>query len=196
MQGVAYNKEEILKVLEPFYKAGCSTKKACEYAGISDTAIYKWLTEDPELRAKVTAWKNEPNFAARKAWVDKVKGGDYQASKEWLERVEKDDFSTRTEQTGRDGKDLLPIPIMDIKNVRQNNSDRENNTIEGTVENSAGGDISLKDNINTPLLDSIRTDRQEPNVNEHSIREYTPLEEGSNEGLQADNGSTELLEQS
>jgi hypothetical protein len=49
-----------------------------------------------------------------------------------LSRLGKDKgYSDRTELTGKDGKDLLPIPLLEnLRNVRNNNSPEEGNTTE------------------------------------------------------------------
>lgn len=40
--------------------------------------------------------------------------------------IGKDIYSERQEVTGKDGKDLIPTPIMDLTNVQQDNINKEN----------------------------------------------------------------------
>lgn len=69
------------------------------------------------------------------------------------ERVGKAKYSTRTELTGADGKDL-PQPIMEL-NVRNNNSDKANNNATEEDQGNTRGNISVKDNLNPNILDSL-----------------------------------------
>ena len=107
-QGKEWDKEEVIRTLEPFFKMGCNVKKACDYAGIPYTTVHTWVSNDELLRMKVTAWQNEPNRLARAAWIAKMASADgYDAGKEWMKRKEKDEFSDRVEHTGSDGAPLL-----------------------------------------------------------------------------------------
>lgn len=112
-QGKAYNKEEVIRSLEPYFKLGCNIKKACDYAGVPYTTVHTWVSNDEELRIKITAWQNELNLAARRVYATKIAADDFQAADKWLSKREKDEFSDRTEHTGADGKDL-PTPILTI----------------------------------------------------------------------------------
>jgi hypothetical protein len=58
-------------------------------------------------------WQNEPNAMARANWIAKMAEGDYVSSKEWISKKEKDEFSDRVEQTGADGKDLIPAEFTE-----------------------------------------------------------------------------------
>ena len=111
-QGKEWNKDEVMKTLEPFFKLGCSVKKACDYAGIPRTTVQTWIDADDELRLQITAWQNEMSVLARKNWRKaleaKKKGASgYTASVDWLAKKEKDEFSERKEITGRDGESLF-----------------------------------------------------------------------------------------
>lgn len=64
------------------------------------------------------------------------------------------------------GEKINPTPII---NVSTNNSDKQDTGNEQKSTNSAGGNISQQDHIDTPILDSNGTIGQEANANEHSI---------------------------
>ena len=102
-QGKEWDKEEIIRTLEPKFKLGCSIKKACDYAGVPYTTVHTWIRDDETLRIKIKAWQNEPNEVARASWIAKMAEGDYLSSKDWLSKKEKDEFSDRVETTGADG---------------------------------------------------------------------------------------------
>jgi len=121
-QGIKWDRDEVIKILEPYFKLGCNVKKACSYAGISRTTVQTWIEADEVLRLKVTGWQNEMSAQARRNWRKKLESEDYLASAEWLKKKEKDEFSDRTELTGAEGKDL-PIPIL--ANVSGNNGNSQ-----------------------------------------------------------------------
>lgn len=105
-QGKEWDKDEVIEILKPFFKMGCSVTKACSYAGIPRTTIQTWIENDDTLRLKVEAWQNEPNAMARSNWLAKMAEGDYNASKDWISKREKDEFADRVENTGKDGEPL------------------------------------------------------------------------------------------
>jgi len=96
-QGKAWDKEEVFGILEEFYRLGCSTRKACDYAGIPHSTVATWLLADDVLQAKVTSWQNHMSTLARRNWMKQLDKGDYNASEKWLSKKEKAEFSERTE---------------------------------------------------------------------------------------------------
>ena len=107
-QGKKWKKDEVIKILEPYFKLGCNVAKACNYAGISRTTVQTWIEGDEALRLKITAWQNEMNNKARSIWASELEKGNFEPAKEWLKKKEKDEFSDRTELVGAEGKDLFP----------------------------------------------------------------------------------------
>ena len=112
-QGKARDKEKTIEALKPYFKVGCSVKKACEYGGIPQSTVQTWIDNDEALRVQVTAWQNEPNMLARTNWIAKMAKGDYNSSRDWMTKKEKDEFADRVEQTGVEG---APITVTVIKN--------------------------------------------------------------------------------
>jgi len=110
-QGKEWNQDEVIKILEPYFKLGCNVAKACNYAGIPRTTVQTWIENSEELRLKVTSWQNEMSVKARKLWNKAMDDGQVNAGTEWLKRKEKDEFSERMEQTGGDG-DPISIQIV------------------------------------------------------------------------------------
>ena len=96
-QGKAWNKEEVVEVLRPFFELGCDIAKACRYAGIPRPTVETWVLEDNELRLKIEAWQNSINMKAREALKEGIEKGDKSSAEWWLERREKEDFSPKTE---------------------------------------------------------------------------------------------------
>jgi len=75
-QGIAFDKEEVMKVLEEYYRLGMSTTKACKYAGIDPSTVNRWLQDDTTLALKVKGWQNLVNLTARKNIVRRIEGRD------------------------------------------------------------------------------------------------------------------------
>ena len=75
-QGIAYNKEEVMKVLEEYFRLGMNVSKACKYAGIDQSTVSRWLKDDPTLSLKVQGWQNLVNMTARKNIVRRIEGRD------------------------------------------------------------------------------------------------------------------------
>lgn len=111
---VNLDKEKTLELLRPYFERGWSITRACETSGLcDDQTILNWIKDDISIRAKIKSWQRLISDAAVDVWKAKIiNDKDYQASKEWLERKEKSEFSTRSEQTGANGKDLIPTPIL------------------------------------------------------------------------------------
>ena len=66
-----------------------------------------------------------------------------------------------TELTGADGKDLIPSPILGIMNVQTDNGDNQDSQPEEAPQGDTGRDISVEDNIDTPVTDTGSPDGQE-----------------------------------
>lgn len=96
-QGKVWNRDEVLSILEPYFRLGYSVAKACEYAGIARTTVQTWIEDDEELRLKVTGLQNEINAKARKVIQKSIDEGDKDMARWWAERREKDSFSIRQE---------------------------------------------------------------------------------------------------
>lgn len=110
MQGIKYDKEEVMKALQQYFLLGYSRRKACMFVGVNSTTLSKWESKDPTLSAKIDGWKNSVNARARQVIAKKIndrKNPDSELSKWWLERREKKSFSTRTEQDVTSGGEKI-----------------------------------------------------------------------------------------
>lgn len=116
-QGIPRDKETTIEALKPYYQLGCSTQKACSYAGIPLSTVQTWIDADDDLRCKITAWQNEISAKARMNLREQIANKNTDYSLKWLERKEKDEFSQRTEQTGPDG---VPLTITVVKYTDDN----------------------------------------------------------------------------
>lgn len=94
-QGKAWDKELILKSLEPYLSLGYSRYKSCVLAGFDEALLSRWEQKHPELTVRINSMINQPNAMARRNWVSAISNGDLDASQEWLKRRERDDFSEK-----------------------------------------------------------------------------------------------------
>jgi hypothetical protein len=109
-------KKELFK---QYYRQLPIIKLCAGKIGVHKTTVYNWLEEDTTFATQLEELKYE--FAMEN--LPQVK------NREWvLERILREHFTPRTEITGKDGKDLLPTPIMGgkSKNVSGNNNISEN----------------------------------------------------------------------
>ena len=123
-QGKAFTKEqreEIIQSLKPFLQDGLSRARACSIIGLAESTLSNWVKEDEALGMKLRSYENELNSIALRAIANGIKkeleseDTRLENSWKWAERKMKDDFSLRTENTGADGKDLVPTAINIIK---------------------------------------------------------------------------------
>lgn len=126
-QGKEYTteqKEIIFESLRPYLELGFSRARACKIIGLDDSTLSKWLSNDEALSIKIQSWENAMNKLALQNIRDAmIKEGEEQkadTAKWYAERKMKDEFSTKSE-TDLNVKEL-PKPIMDITDVRSNNS--------------------------------------------------------------------------
>jgi len=91
--------------LEQAFAIGCTDKEACIYAGITPDQLYYYTsTVNPQFQVIKEELKEKPILKARQTIV---KGLDQADNAKWfLERKVKNEFSSRTELTGKDGKEL------------------------------------------------------------------------------------------
>lgn len=113
---------EVIAKLEEAFAWGCSDVEACLWADISPAALYVYQEKNPKFQERKAELKETPIMLARKSVIKGVKQNPDIALK-FLERKKKDEFSTKTENDVRVKE--LPKPIMDITNVRSDDSNQE-----------------------------------------------------------------------
>jgi hypothetical protein len=110
--------EEYVKSLEDAFKNGANIVQACLLSRISRETYYNWCEQKKGFLDRMTTAQEYPSVIARLAVVkaigEEVKNPSRNGTEnswKWLERKNKDEFSSRSELTGKDGKDL-PTPIL------------------------------------------------------------------------------------
>lgn len=150
--------ETFSNALQSALKAGYSQ----EYAENITNQMPDWLAEN--LGKEKMLKKAESNLEKilespiidKDNRIDKVVAD---VSKFTASRLGKDKWSERNEHSGPDGK---AIPILAY--VSSNNSNKENNGNEKQAPLHTGGNISEQNNLNSPLLDTLSAERQNPNT--------------------------------
>jgi hypothetical protein len=106
-----------INLLTEAYTNCANDREACVYAGISTSNFYRWQEVNPEFGDQKVELRDLVKYQARSNIVKSIKEGDLGASQWLLPRWSKDEFSLRIENTGKDGKDLIPDKIIrdDIK---------------------------------------------------------------------------------
>ncbi len=149
----------VIGKLEEIFALDGTVKEACFYAGINPDTYYTFVKDNPKYSDRFNALRETPFLAARRTIVNSLKNPDN--AFKYMERKKKDEFSVRIENTGKDGKDLIPVPILSIMNVQDNDSNNQNIEAIEAHQSDSGRNVSLEDNINTPIIDSLSTDGQD-----------------------------------
>ncbi len=105
---------DTLQKLKEGFLMGLSDSLACLHADIAPASLYLYCNENKEFSEKKEQWKKNLGYKAVKVLNQAVDEGDVSTAKFVAERRLKDEWSSRTEQTGKDGKDLaVDIIIRD-----------------------------------------------------------------------------------
>lgn len=105
---------EVIAKLEEAYAWGCTDPEACLWADIAPATLYKYQEKHPEFTERKKELQETPIMLSRKNIINALQRGDRETAKWMLERKKKNEFSTRSEMTGKDGKDL-PTPILKLE---------------------------------------------------------------------------------
>lgn len=109
---------EIINKLEEVFAIGGTDNEACFYADIGKTTLYNYQQDHPEFVERKEALKERPILKARQTVV---KALDNPQQAQWfLERKVKNEFASRSELTGKDGKDLIPEPLSEEDKIKLN----------------------------------------------------------------------------
>lgn len=119
---------EVFVKLDEAFSNGATDKEAIFIAGISKDAFYKYVKENPQYNDRIDALRDMIKYQARRNIVrsireEKEENKRTDTSQWYLERKAKDEFSTRTETTGKDGKDLNKEPsekILELAKMLKN----------------------------------------------------------------------------
>jgi phosphatidylinositol kinase/protein kinase (PI-3 family) len=109
-------------------------KEIAKICGISELTIYDWTCKNyQDINTKIEGWKRDRKILLASQNIEEILMMDKEdkdklkviqdTSKFVLETLDKDVYSKRSELTGKDGKDLMPKPILD---VQENNGNLEN----------------------------------------------------------------------
>lgn len=100
-----------MEELEKRFRDGATTLEAIEGV-MAESTYYKYLSQDEVFAERMSLARDYTTEIARGVVARAIRRGDRDSAKWWLERKKKDEFSTRHEHTGKDGKDLLPKPLL------------------------------------------------------------------------------------
>ena len=108
---------EVVTKLEYAFAKSFTDEQACQHVDISRECLNNYCIANPEFRDKKESLKRNLTLKAKMNVVESIESGEISSSKWWLERKNKEEFSLRVENTGKDGKDLIPDKIIrdDIK---------------------------------------------------------------------------------
>lgn len=108
--------ETIVK-LEGAFLNGASDIEASFIAGIGVRTLYDYCQDNEEFSHRKEALKDMVKYKARQNIVAAINEGDKTLSQWYLERKVKGEFAQRNEQTGKDGKDIVPEQTSEVKDL-------------------------------------------------------------------------------
>lgn len=111
-------KDLVDKLIEAFHD-DATVEQACYVAGIHKTTYYDWLKQDEDFSYEMSKAQEYPKVISKKVLIDAVEAGDKQIALEIIKRREKERYSERLENTGKDGKDLIPQFIVSTKESKK-----------------------------------------------------------------------------
>lgn len=109
-QGKAWNQDEVMERLKPYFLLDYDYTKACNLAQFPVATLKTWIQNDPELHLKITAWRGMASAKARNNIVSAIEKGDMEMSRWWVERRERKSFSTRNEVAN---EEIEHMPLSD-----------------------------------------------------------------------------------
>ncbi len=87
----------VLDKIDYAFSLGCTIKEAALYADISESCLYKYLSENPDYKERADMLRCTPVLKAKKCLLDDIENGDGVAARWLLERRASDEYSTRSE---------------------------------------------------------------------------------------------------
>ena len=88
---------EVIGKLELAYTAGANNTQACDFADISQDALYDYIKKNPEFSEKIEHWKQRLKLRAKMNIKNAINDGDEDMSKWYLEKTD-DGFNPKVRQ--------------------------------------------------------------------------------------------------
>lgn len=106
-----------LSKLKEGFAQGFSVNNACIWADISHSTYFEYCKINPQFSEQCKSLQKKPLIKAILVINKALDEDDVSTAKWYAERKGKEEFSLRVENTGKDGKDLIPDKIIrdDIK---------------------------------------------------------------------------------
>jgi hypothetical protein len=170
--------DELFRKIKQGILDGLTLRDIAKQSELNESTLYNWSSENYlNLADKIEGWKRDRKLLLADITSDTIQtlpvvDENGKLDKELLkikqkeaefirETLGKQHYSKRTELGGLNGKEL-PTPILYVSNDNSHNQDNED---EEENKSDSRGDISIKDNIDSPLLDTLIPERPEENSN-------------------------------
>ena len=88
---------DVIGKLELAYTAGANNTQACDFADISQDALYDYIKKNPEFSEKIEHWKQRLKLRAKMNIKNAINDGDEDMSKWYLEKTD-DGFNPKVRQ--------------------------------------------------------------------------------------------------
>ncbi len=128
--------EKLVKKIKQAILDGNDLKTTASICGIDKQKIYNWNYDNYlDIRDKIEGWKRDRKLELADKNIEEILklqvGKEHtktisDMSKFVKETLDKDNYSKRQENTGKDGKDLIPKPLLNgLSNGSNNTSDKK-----------------------------------------------------------------------
>ena len=88
---------DTIQKLEYAYSIGCTDTESALYANISLSALYNYISNNPDFKESRDMLKRKPVLLAKKTVYDSMEDGDTVTAKWLLEHKASDEYNTRSE---------------------------------------------------------------------------------------------------
>jgi hypothetical protein len=133
--------KELLAKIKESILFGNDLKTTANVCEISESTLYTWTSDNYlNLADKIDGWKRDRKLKLAEMNLEAIMClgiSDKESikvvadvSKFVAETLGKQSYSKRTEQTGADGKDLIPSPIVKLSDILGNDSSTQNSTAQ------------------------------------------------------------------
>lgn len=95
------DEDEVVSKLEEAWGFGATNEEAAAVAGITRSALQKYMAKHPEVQERRDELRETVNYIARSNIVQAIQKKDIDNSKWWIERKLKKEFSLRQENDNR-----------------------------------------------------------------------------------------------
>ena len=132
--------EELFKKIKDSILDGNDLRETAKVCGINEGTLYVWHSDNYlNIKDKIEGWHRDRKLMKAEKKIEELIYSEDEkvslnASTFIAKTLGKATYSERTEITGKDGKDLLPKPMVDVTKLKEEDGVFNNNSNEEDSE--------------------------------------------------------------